>query len=248
MPHQFRKFFGILKPNPTAIRGTRPIMHRSISVSIFFICYFGMILTNGIDASSWGLGLDSASISNFNCYKQSMSFGFVSMEKTGNKIDPRGITNTTLINARAAGFPVDVHVSIVCPTCGKSASDQLKAIYDHIAPFGFGRIWIWITPNAGVWSQDRKANRNFMDQLVASSQKLKINIGFYSGPLFWNSIFGKDYQGASSIPLLYGSYRSTPDFHDFQPFGGWTTPYAKQIFSASLYLCNTKYSFKLWKA
>ena len=35
------------------------------------------------------------------------------------------------------------------------------------------------------------------------------------------------------MPLWYAHYDNIPSFSDFSSFGGWTTPYAKQVMTIS---------------
>jgi GH25 family lysozyme M1 (1,4-beta-N-acetylmuramidase) len=56
------------------------------------------------------------------------------------------------------------------------------------------------------------------------------NVGIYASRYMWQSIFGS-FTSCSSVgshPLWYAHYDNSPSFSDFQSFGGWTKPHAKQ--------------------
>jgi hypothetical protein len=53
-----------------------------------------------------------------------------------------------------------------------------------------------------------------------------LDIGVYTSDSQWVPIMGS-YTGGSSYPLWYAHYDGEPNFDDFSPFNGWSSPYMK---------------------
>jgi len=76
----------------------------------------------------------------------------------------------------------------------------------------------------------------FLTEAIAVAQLYKKTIGVFSTATIWNNFFGNSCNIAtSSIPLWYADYNATGhvnptlSYSDFIPFGGWTTPFMKQV-------------------
>ena len=59
--------------------------------------------------------------------------------------------------------------------------------------------------------------------------------------LQWDPIFGSSFTAGSRFPLWYANYDGEPNFGDFSPFAGWSSPFRKQ-FSPSGSKCGGKLS------
>jgi len=71
---------------------------------------------------------------------------------------------------------------------------------------------------------------NFFEKLVTECLGLGMLVGVYTSKSQWDPIMGDSYSYAANkgLALWYAHYDNTPSFYDFVPFGGWTTPFAKQ--------------------
>ena len=106
----------------------------------------------------------------------------------------------------------------------------------------FGRIWFDVEtdPSSGCqWSADKATNCAFMTQLAAAAVTTGVPFGVYSSTHMWTTLMSDAADGcpaAASLPLWYPHYQTPhqPNFADFAPFGGWTTPTIKQYWDSEV--------------
>ena len=139
----------------------------------------------------------------------------------------------------AAGVAGDAYM-FPCTRAGTAAA-QVAALRGNLSAAGLapGRIWLDIESNGDArcaWAPaDRAANCAFMAELVAAAAADGGRWGVYSSIHEWTTIMtaAADPAGcpvAAALPLWYPHYETPPNpsFSDFQPFGGWARPAAKQ--------------------
>lgn len=106
----------------------------------------------------------------------------------------------------------------------------------------YSSIWLDIETNTSPgcgWSQNFALNCEFTARLADAAAKSGKKIGIYASNHMWGVIMG----GADrcnkfmQLPLWYAHYDNVINFSDFQPFGGWTKPHAKQ-YKGTTALCN----------
>lgn len=138
----------------------------------------------------------------------------------------------TIANAANNGIKYRETYMFPCPTCSKSASTQMGELVSFLSSncksTWSGRIWLDIE-GSQYWYSSTTTNRQWYQDLVDSCKTHGVSCGVYSSYYNWESIFGSvDYAYGSYLPLWYAHYDNNPSFSDFEPFGNWNSPYAKQ--------------------
>eukprot|EP01034_Spumella_vulgaris_P033339 gene33339-41139_t len=152
--------------------------------------------------------------------------GFMSNGEVDTRICP------SLIAAAENGVKIRDTYLFPCPTCSKSASDQINELVAYLrgncnAQWS-NRIWLDIE-GSQYWTGDVNANQNWHRQLVDACKSSGAACGIYSSASQWSAIFGSlSFSYGADLPLWYAHYDGNPSFSDFNPFAGWTTPHAKQ--------------------
>lgn len=131
-----------------------------------------------------------------------------------------------------------------CYSCGDPA-DQVKSTISYLqgynvtvgggSPNGFSSFWFDIE-GPQYWSSNPSDNQNFMQGLIDAGNDLGLSMGVYTSASQWGPIMD-NWTGASSLPLWYAHYDNDPGFDDFSPFGGWSSPTAKQ-YNGDTTLCG----------
>ena len=195
-------------------------------VIILFVALFLVNAKLGIDVSQ------PHSEEVLKCFiNQGYSFIVARGYKSFGAVDTNAIG--TLTNAQKAGMSDTGIYMFPCTSTSKTAQSQVSELINGIKGVEYNRIWIDVetnqSPNCG-WTKDYEANCNFMKSLVSAIKATGKEVGIYASHYMWTSIFGSADNCAafSTIPLWYAHYDHTPSFTDFQAFGGWKTPYAKQ--------------------
>jgi GH25 family lysozyme M1 (1,4-beta-N-acetylmuramidase) len=197
----------------------------------------------GDDASS-SMGVDvstAVSSSAINCL-QSEASGSVSY------IIARGFRSTgevdyqacdTIITAYDEGIKTRDTYMFPCPLCNSTAATQFFALLSYLfatcRPQWSGKIWIDIE-GSEYWTTNIDRNKDWYESLVdvcrvQAMLHPDISCGIYSSHYQWVDIFGSaDYTYGNDLPLWYAHYDNIPSFDDYgtDPFGGWTSPHAKQ--------------------
>jgi len=192
------------------------------------------------DAATSGIDLSTAmSASAGSCLAGSFSFiiprGFMSVGRVDDSVC------TTLNSALSAGFKTrDVYI-FPCPTCSSSANSQMADLVSYLksncASAWSGRVWLDIE-GTQYWLGNTASNQAWYQQLVDSCSANGVPCGVYSSNSQWSALFGSSsYSYGSELPLWYAHYDYYPSFGDFSPFGGWTSPHAKQ-YSGTSYSCD----------
>lgn len=141
-----------------------------------------------------------------------------------------------LAHAHAVGLTnADVYM-FPCPQ--QSPETQASGLLTALQNAGakFGKVWIDVEPNPShgcAWDKGSGASCVFLRALVASFQQAGVQqVGFYSNLADWRDTVGLtcSLEGEYSLPLWYAHYdHDASTCSDFAPFGGWTSPYAKQF-------------------
>ena len=139
---------------------------------------------------------------------------------------------TTINHAKKSGIKGRDAYLFPCPTCSKSASDQVKELVNYLnnncPDHWTGRIWLDIE-GSQYWTGSTSNNKKFYENLVDACKSKSPKCGVYSSSSQWSSIFGStSYSYGSGLPLWYAHYDGKASFSDFTKFGGWTSPHAKQ--------------------
>jgi hypothetical protein len=144
--------------------------------------------------------------------------------------------------AKSGGIPKREVYLFPCPTCSKSASDQMSEMMTYIntncASSFTGRVWLDIE-GTQYWYSDYSSNKKFYESLVDACQSQASSCGIYSSTYQWSSIFGSTSYAykADGLPIWYAHYDNKKTYDDFTPFGGWTYPHAKQ-YAGTNTVCN----------
>jgi len=195
----------------------------------------------GIGAGYFGVNVSSAiTPTAANCFR---SGGY-------SYVIPRGYRSTgsvdtavctSIVNAHNAGIPTKDTYMFPCPTCSKSAAQQMSELVNYLktnCPSQWsGRIWLDIE-GSQYWFSSVTSNQNWYKQLKDSCGTYGVRCGVYSSASQWSAIFGTlGFVYGNELPLWYAHYDNNPSFSDFSPFGGWTKPYAKQ-FAGDTTVCS----------
>lgn len=100
------------------------------------------------------------------------------------------------------------------------------------------RVWLDIEQGSTYW-RGEQFNRDFVSRLISAGGNFPL--GVYANWNSWREIMGRGFHQAMSLPLWYPHYQTSGQtFSDFQRFGGWTGPVARQ-FSESGRSCGIGY-------
>jgi hypothetical protein len=185
------------------------------------------------DAYSGGGGVDisqACSTSDFQCL---ISAGYTYTIIRGWQSFGSGDPNcaTSISNAWAANMSsVDVYLF---PCAGQDGPSQVTGLISFLQGSKYGSIWLDIetNPSSGCgWSSDLSSNCNYIQGMIQQGKTSGKKIGVYASEYMWTSIAGSSCTVGSTAgaPLWYADYDNEPNFDDFKPFGGWTTPTMKQ--------------------
>lgn len=170
----------------------------------------------------------------WSCFKGQTKMAVIRAFRSVGKIDEDLVANVKA--AQAAGYSVDnTHIymypctkSIGCSISG--LSQQFDALWSYLTQNNLkvGFIWLDIEKGSGDWPGSKNTNRLNLEVLLKQAKKYTKNVGVYSNYYAWEDMFGLDYKtDTTGLKLWYSRYNSK-DCSDFQAFGGWTKPYAKQ--------------------
>ena len=149
----------------------------------------------------------------------------------------------TLRNAMNAGIDTRDVYMFPCPTCTKSASEQVSEMVSYLkgsCPLVWsGRVWLDIE-GSQYWHSSTATNKEFYEQLSSACKSSSASsCGVYSSAVQWSELFGSlSYAPTPLLPLWYAHYDNAQTFSDFSSFGGWTSPHAKQ-YQGDTTLCST---------
>jgi hypothetical protein len=139
----------------------------------------------------------------------------------------------TLKGAKAAGVPkLDVYM-FPCFGRNLTAHAQVKGLIDGLGGVDFDTMWFDIEFNPSKdcgWGTNQTANCEYLGDLINSAAGTGTASGVYSSHLEWHSVMGDNCTTAASLPLWYAHFDKNASCADYErlPFGGWTTPFAKQ--------------------
>jgi len=123
---------------------------------------------------------------------------------------------------------VDVYMFPCVTSCGYStAASQMQDFISQLSSNGvqFGTLWLDI--EIYDWFSDQGQNQGFFNALVGAAGGQQL--GVYTSQNNWCTIMGCSFSGGSSLPLWYADWDGIPDFSDFSPYGGWSSPSMKQF-------------------
>ena len=130
------------------------------------------------------------------------------------------------------------------PCRGKSATNQVNELINHMGGSNYGMIWLDIetNPSSGCsWASfSGSSNCAYVNELVNAVRARGKVPGIYSSYYMWEAIMGGAQncgQHGGSVPLWYAHYDNTPSFADFKAFGGFSRPNMKQ-FKGDTVLCG----------
>lgn len=189
---------------------------------VLVVLVVGIVLCgHGVDVSS------PVSSSSMACLKrEGIDFFVTRVWRSTGSADRNGPAN--LQNCASAGIAKCDGYLFPCVKCGhtqKQAEDTVSYLKENGARFG--TIWVDIeAPN--LWTSDKSVNRKVFQNLINGLKNRGANPGVYTSKSQWCQIMGCDFTAGSAYPLWYPHYDGRPSFSDFAPFGGWSSPYAKQ--------------------
>lgn len=147
---------------------------------------------------------------------------------------------TKSLKAFAAASPPIAGDVYMFPCSFASAASQIAQLTANLSAAGVtpGRIWLDIESNPTprcAWRANHSENCAYMEELVAAAAAAGGKWGVYSSIHEWTSIMTTASEptkctAGANLPLWYPHYEAKPNpsFSDFEPFGGWTKPAAKQ--------------------
>jgi len=139
---------------------------------------------------------------------------------------------------------VDVYLF---PCAGTDGATQVQGLVSFLSGSKYGNIWLDIetNPSSGCgWSSDQSSNCNYIQGMIQEGSKLGKKIGVYASEYMWTSIAGSSCTVGASSPLWYADYDNEPNFDDFKPFGGWTTPTMKQYQTGTTCQLGVDYNWR----
>eukprot|EP01092_Planopodium_desertum_P001299 TRINITY_DN1189_c0_g1_i3.p1 TRINITY_DN1189_c0_g1~~TRINITY_DN1189_c0_g1_i3.p1 ORF type:complete len:214 (-),score=58.45 TRINITY_DN1189_c0_g1_i3:43-684(-) len=203
-----------------------------VCVALFFaVCHAG---SYGVDVSTF------TSQSQFSCLLQAnLTYAIIRAFYSTGSPDPNAVP--TVAAARAAGLSnVDVYM-FPCYSCGNPQS-QVQSLASFLSgnSVDFDTVWLDIEGPGTYWSGSTSDNQAFFNGLLSAAQSTGWNLGIYSSASQWVPIFGSGYTAGGNLPLWFANYDGEPNFNDFSPFGGWSSPTMKQ-FSDQGAKCGASY-------
>ncbi|KAL6733474.1 hypothetical protein Aduo_004119 [Ancylostoma duodenale] len=148
------------------------------------------------------------------------------------QLDPNGCNN--IRNAFAAGLITDSYMTPV-PKSSKTGAQQFDEMYGGLrnCAISMSSFWVQVTSQVN-WHSSTSKNVDFLNSLISRAWDYGIKVGVYTSAYEWNQIMGG--AATNNIQLWYwnnygaGATNESPaNFNDFQSFGSWTTPSAKQF-------------------
>ena len=143
---------------------------------------------------------------------------------------------TSLENAQLAGVPYRDTYMFPCPSCSSSANSQMATLVSYINTTCASGAWsgrVWLDIEGEEYWLSSSSSQKWYEELVDSCEANSVRCGVYSSSSQWENIFGSktySYGAGADLPLWYAHYDNSPSFSDFSAFGGWSEPYAKQVF------------------
>jgi len=187
--------------------------------------------------------------SNFECLMDwGYQFAVVRVYRSSGVVDTNG--PGTINDAWKAGMAAVDGYIFPCYFCGDAAgqiddtidyleSSGVKLLKknetrnDLIAKYGkenvgatIGMLWLDVE-GLDYWSWYPSNNVQFITEMVDEANARGVTIGFYSSSSQWDPITD-DTSKFSEYPIWYAHYDHSPDFDDYEAFGGWAAPAIKQ--------------------
>lgn len=197
----------------------------------------GATISTSGGSGQYGIDLyPIASVQNWQCFTDSVSFAIIRAFRSSGKGDSAVCPN--IKNAVMGGFSpsnLDVYM-FPCPTCAATASQQFASMMSGLTACSSGwsqRVWLDIEGEQ-YWFGDYTKNWNWYKSLVDACLAYPgVSCAVYSNAAQWGSLFGstsKVYSKSANLPLWYPRYpnNKSPSLSDYTPFGGWSTPVMKQ--------------------
>ena len=136
------------------------------------------------------------------------------------------------LKAAHSGGLTDLDVYMF-PCSSKNASTQAQDMVRSLGTAPWNSAWIDVetNPSRGCgWSKDTATNCGYLKELVNALAATGTAVGVYSSHYEWTTVMGSSCIVANHLPLWYARYAYGASCKDYSalPFGGWTTPYAKQ--------------------
>ncbi|KAH3744948.1 glycoside hydrolase family 25 protein [Pelomyxa schiedti] len=193
---------------------------------LVFLCLFAAVAhaATGVDVSQL------YSSSSWSCV---VGYGYIfaiprCYQSTGN-VDSNCASSVK--NAWAGGMKnVDVYM-FPCPTCSKSAADQVTELNNYLKSNNvtYGMVWFDIE-GTQYWSSSYTTNQNFFTGLVSQAKAVGWSFGVYTNVNQWEPIMGSSYTGGSAYQLWWCYWDDTwdPCRTNFKAFNGWTSCAIKQ--------------------
>lgn len=132
----------------------------------------GCCAYSGVDVSSL------VSTDSWQCMASSgYTFAVIRGYRSSGSVDPN--TLSTIDNAWKGGMKyVDVYL-FPCPTCSKSATDQVDELVNYLSGSQYGMIWLDIE-GTQYWTSNTSSNVDFITGLVDQVYMMDFSSRFYS--------------------------------------------------------------------
>ncbi|EPB77543.1 hypothetical protein ANCCEY_03385 [Ancylostoma ceylanicum] len=185
----------------------------------------------------------AVSVSQFQCIRKSLyDVAFIRGYSSTGQGQLDWYAPINIQNANAAGLKTEIYMSPQ-PRSTKTGAQQFDEMYGGLRNnnINIKTVWIQMTSPSN-WYSNTTYNLNFVNDILARASQYNLYIGIYTSNYDWYHITGE--AEASNVMLWYwfvygnGTRNESPaNFNDFRPFGGWTSPSAKQ-FGQSEIVCG----------
>ncbi|GMT34135.1 hypothetical protein PFISCL1PPCAC_29018, partial [Pristionchus fissidentatus] len=188
------------------------------------------LLAWGVTLSNASIGFDASeeiSVSQFMCMNNTgYQYYMARISKSNGQIDTIGIQNLKNANqltSLAFLYSVDAYLSPCFGACSPPV-DQITTAIKAVADAKAWYTRLWIDVKNGDWPVNQIANQQTILDMINQSASLGgYGIGIYTDMDKWQKVTG-NWDGARKYPLWWANNNTQPNFKNFQPFGGWTSP------------------------
>ncbi|KHJ84673.1 hypothetical protein OESDEN_15609, partial [Oesophagostomum dentatum] len=212
---------------PRVLKIVLPSVHSRMRTSILICtltlsCFAGPVVEQeaASELASYGFAVDVSAGISFS------SWGYSPAGQ--GQLDPYACAN--IQNANAAGLGTEVYMTPL-PFSNKTGAQQFDEMYEGLtnANINVRSVWIQVTYQ---WSGSNAIS--FLNSILSRAGQYGLSTGIYTGLFQWDQVtHGATVNNAMLwYSNVYGNgtaNESPPNYDDFQPIGGWTTPMAKQF-------------------
>merc|ERR1712054_117337 len=151
-----------------------------------------------------------------------------------NGLDIVAAVNATAAAARSAGFTTVDALLSPCPLCSVNAPAQASRFAQYVTKSKLSVDNYWVSVTNQKWSNDTSTNTAFLQIYLTSILSLPKSgsVGILTSSPIWSRVTGGSTSftniSGSTIMLWYATVDNQPNYNDFKPFGGWSTPTRKK--------------------